>query len=105
MMGGSRRRMVANPINRYSIGDWSDLVPKADSSIYIQTSAPIGRDSNCLPSPTGDFMLWLRVYQPSVRILNGEYQGERMSNTKDKHLLAFAVTMIVIWGLGTVGYI
>lgn len=74
-MGDSQSRMVENPINRYSVGDRSGLVPNADGSIdiYIQNTAPAGHESNWLPAPTGDFKLWLRVYQPSVAILSGEY--------------------------------
>ncbi|HEX8997607.1 MAG TPA: DUF1214 domain-containing protein [Ktedonobacterales bacterium] len=67
--------LVANPINRYSLGDRSGLVPNADGSIdiYIQTTAPAGHEANWLPSPSGDFKLWLRVYQPDAAILSGAY--------------------------------
>jgi hypothetical protein len=62
----SQRRMVDNPINRYSVGDRSGLVPSGDGSIdiYIQNTAPSGHESNWLPAPTGDFVLWLRAHQP-----------------------------------------
>jgi hypothetical protein len=75
-MTDSRRDMVDNPINRYSVGDRSGLVPNADGSIdiYLQQTAPIGHESNWLPAPAGDFMLWLRAYQPGAAVLNGEYQ-------------------------------
>jgi hypothetical protein len=74
-MTDSQRLMVDNPINRYNVGDRSGLVPGADGSIdiYIQNKAPAGHESNWLPSPAGDFMLWLRVYQPGAAILSGEY--------------------------------
>ena len=67
--------LVANPINRYSVGDRSGLVPNADGSIdiYIQHSAPTGHEANWLPAPSGNFMLYLRVYQPGAAILNGAY--------------------------------
>ncbi len=67
--------LVANPINRYSVGDRSGLVPNADGSIdiYIQNQAPAGHESNWLPAPSGDFKLWLRAYQPGAAILNGAY--------------------------------
>jgi len=75
-MTNSERRTVNNPINRYSLGDRSNLISNADGSIdiYIQNTAPAGHESNWLPAPAGDFMLWLRVYQPAEAILNGEYQ-------------------------------
>jgi hypothetical protein len=74
-MGDAQNRYVANPINRYSVSDRSGLVPNADSSvdIYLQNAAPAGHESNWLPAPTGNFILWLRVYVPGQSILNGEY--------------------------------
>jgi len=68
-------QMVANPSNRYSVGDRSGLMPNADGSIdiYIQHTAPAGHESNWLPAPSGNFMLWLRAYQPTAAILSGAY--------------------------------
>jgi hypothetical protein len=40
-MGDSRRRMVDNPIHRYSVGDRSGLVPNADGSIDTQLSGSL----------------------------------------------------------------
>jgi hypothetical protein len=67
--------MVSNPIDRYSVGDRSGLVPNADGSIdiHIQSAAPAGRESNWLPAPAGNFKLMLRAYLPGPAILNGEY--------------------------------
>jgi hypothetical protein len=67
--------MVSNPIDRYSIGDRSDLVPNADGSmdIYLQRMVPAGRESNWLPAPAGKFKLMLRAYLPGRAILDGEY--------------------------------
>ena len=75
-MGNSKNQFVANPINRYSVSDRSGLVPNANGSvdIYIQNAAPPGHESNWLPAPTGRFILWLRVYMPGARILDGEYK-------------------------------
>jgi hypothetical protein len=74
-MGDAKNRFVPNPINRYSVSDRSGLVPNADGSvdIYIQNTAPAGHESNWLPAPAGNFILWLRVYMPGAAILNGEY--------------------------------
>jgi hypothetical protein len=74
-MGDSQNRFVSNPINRYSVSDHSGLTQNADGSvdIYIQNTAPKGFESNWLPAPTGNFILWLRVYIPGKAILNGEY--------------------------------
>jgi len=75
-MGDSGRRMVDNPIHRYSVGGRSGLVPNGDGSIdiYIQNTVPAVHESNWLPAPAGHFMLWLRVYQPGAAILNGAYR-------------------------------
>jgi hypothetical protein len=74
-MTNTQGHMVDNPINRYSFGDRSGLVQGADGSIdiYIQHTAPAGHEANWLPSPSGNFKLWLRAYQPSAAILSGAY--------------------------------
>jgi hypothetical protein len=74
-MGDAKNRFVPNPLNRYSVSDRSGLVPNADGSvdIYLQNAAPAGHESNWLPAPAGNFILWLRVYIPGAAILNGEY--------------------------------
>jgi hypothetical protein len=67
--------MVSNPIDRYSLGDRSGLVPNADGSIDIpiQSSAPERPESNWLPAPAGNFKLTLRAYLPGRTVLDGEY--------------------------------
>ncbi|MGE5140926.1 MAG: DUF1214 domain-containing protein, partial [Rudaea sp.] len=74
-MADAQNRFVPNPISRYSVGDRSELVSNADGSvdIYIQNTAPAGHESNWLPAPTGNFILWLRVYIPGAAILDGKY--------------------------------
>jgi hypothetical protein len=74
-MTNIQSHMVANPVNRYSVGDRSGLVANADGSIdiYIQSTAPTGHESNWLPAPTGNFKLWLRAYLPGAAILDGKY--------------------------------
>lgn len=74
-MTSTKGEMVANPSNRYSVGDRSGLVQGADGSldIYIQHTAPAGHEANWLPAPSGNFKLWLRVYQPGAAILSGAY--------------------------------
>jgi hypothetical protein len=67
--------MVPNPIDRYSVGGRSGLVPNGDGSIdiYIQRTAPAGNESNWLPAPAGKFKLMLRAYLPGRAVLDGEY--------------------------------
>jgi hypothetical protein len=75
-MGDAKNRFVANPINRYSVSDRSGLAQNADGSvdIYIQKAAPAGHESNWLPAPAGNFILWLRAYEPGQAILDGKYE-------------------------------
>ena len=75
-MGDSQNHFVANPLNRYSVSDRSGLVPNNDGSvdIYLQNSSPAGHESNWLPAPAGNFILWLRVYIPGAAILRQEYK-------------------------------
>ena len=67
--------MVSNPIDRYSVGSNSGLVPNADGSIdiYLQRAAPTGHEPNWLPAPAGNFKLMLRAYMPGRAILDGVY--------------------------------
>jgi len=67
--------MMSNPIDRYSVGSRSGLVPNADGSIdiYLQRAAPAGHESNWLPAPAGNFKLMLRAYLPGRAVLDGEY--------------------------------
>jgi hypothetical protein len=74
-MGTAKNHFVQNPINRYSVSDRTGLAQNPDGSvdIYIQNAAPAGHESNWLPAPSGNFLLWLRVYIPGEAILHGEY--------------------------------
>ncbi len=68
--------LVANPINRYSIGDRTPgLRYNADGSldINIQHEPPDSESANWLPAPEGDFRPLLRMYQPREKIWRGEY--------------------------------
>lgn len=75
-MGDARNHFVKNAINRYSVSDRTGLVPNGNGSvdIYIQKAAPVGHESNWLPAPAGNFILWLRVYLPGKPILDEQYK-------------------------------
>ncbi len=75
-MGDANNHYVPNPINRCSMSDRTKLAPNNDGSvdIYIQKTAPADHESNWLPAPSGNFILWLRVYLPGKSILDGEYK-------------------------------
>jgi hypothetical protein len=69
--------LVANPINRYSIGDRTPgLTYNDDGSldIYIQKDSPgPEKESNWLPAPEGPFRVAMRMYQPREAVLDGSY--------------------------------
>ena len=72
------RSLVANPINRYSIGDRTrGLKYGADGSLdlYVQHVSP-GKDkaSNWLPAPTGAYTLIMRIYGPEAPVFDGTWQ-------------------------------
>lgn len=75
-MYNSRQFFVANPINRYAIGDRDKLKFNPDGSldIYVQHDSP-GKDkeSNWLPADAGDFNIIMRVYWPKQEILSGAW--------------------------------
>ena len=67
---------VANPINRYSIGDRTkELDYNTDGSltVWIQHSSP-SDTNNWLPAPDGPFSLLLRLYWPTKEMLQKGYQ-------------------------------
>lgn len=74
-MGDAENHYVANPLKRYSVSGRTGLAPNPDGSvdIHIQKEAPTENESNWLPAPSGNFILWLRVYIPGEMILKGQY--------------------------------
>jgi hypothetical protein len=71
--------LVANPINRYSIGDRTpgiDYGSDGSLTITIQHDEPTDATvrANWLPSPEGDFRPILRMYEPKAPILSGTYE-------------------------------
>jgi len=76
-MYGPDRFFIANPIDRYAIGDRTPgLQYGADGSLdlYIQHDPPAGHAANWLPAPTGPFFLTMRLYLPKRSVLDGEYR-------------------------------
>ena len=74
-MADAKERFVANPLNRYLVGDRSGLVANTEGSVdvYIQITAPAGHESNWLPAPSDNFRLWLGAYMPGAAVLDGKY--------------------------------
>ncbi len=83
-IANSKRLMVANSAHRYSVSSHSGLRPDPDGSvdIYLGPTAPAGREANWLPTPSGDFMLWLRAYEPAPPVLDGTYEPPAVTEVK-----------------------
>jgi hypothetical protein len=67
---------VANPINRFALGDRDTLTYDSDGSltIHIQPDEPADLSTaNWLPAPTGAFGLCLRLYAPRPEALDGRW--------------------------------
>jgi hypothetical protein len=75
-IAGPARLMVENAAHKYRVSDRSGLQANPDGStdVYLQQTAPAGREANWLPTPSGNFMLWLRAYQPRPSVLDGTYR-------------------------------
>jgi hypothetical protein len=75
-MYGQDTFLVANPLNRYALGDRDSLKYNADGSLdlYLQHQSP-GKDqeANWLPAPAGDFNVTLRLYWPQESVLKGAW--------------------------------
>ena len=75
-MYNAKQAFVANPIDRFAIGDRDKMKFNRDGSldIYIQHDSP-GREkeSNWLPADAGDFNVILRIYWPGESVLNGTW--------------------------------
>ncbi|MCX5516505.1 DUF1254 domain-containing protein [Kaistia algarum] len=86
MYDAGDKMLVPNDIGRYKIGtDTQGLVRGADGSLTLAISAakPAGPEAaNWLPAPKGPFYLILRLYQPSVEILKGQYELPQVVRTK-----------------------
>jgi hypothetical protein len=68
--------IVANPSNRYAIGNNIPLSYNPDGSLdlYLQHDSPgIERESNWLPSPRGRLEVILRLYAPKSDALDGTW--------------------------------
>ena len=69
--------LVANPIDRYSIGDRTpglDVAADGSLTVFIQRESPgPGKEANWLPTPEGDFRPIMRMYQPRDEVLGGDY--------------------------------
>ena len=76
-MYDSHHFFVANPINRYAIGDRDALRFNPDGSLdlFLQHQSPgKEKEANWLPAPAGNFNLIMRMYWPKPEALKGTYK-------------------------------
>jgi hypothetical protein len=71
---------VSNPLDRVNLSQRSDFNFNGDGSLdlYVQNDSP-GKDkeANWLPSPVGDFALFMRLYWPNMKapsVLDGSWR-------------------------------
>ena len=70
---------VANPLERYTLGDRSNLQYEEDGSlnVYIQTEEPASEteQDNWLPAPAGPFQIIMRLYGTEESAIAGILEG------------------------------
>jgi hypothetical protein len=80
------RLLVANPIDRYSIGDRTPGLKKGkDGSleIYLQSDSPgADKESNWLPTPKGPFYMITRMYGPKQALIDGTWKDPALVEVK-----------------------
>ena len=74
--------LVANPIDRYSLGDRSGHEARRGrrpDDLRAEGLARRGQGSNWLPAPDGQFFLILRTYLPADDIVNQTWQPPKIA--------------------------
>jgi hypothetical protein len=75
---------VANPINRFAIGDRDALTYNHDGSLdlYLQHEDPgADKQSNWLPAPRGPLGVTMRLYAPQPVVLHGHWAPPPIKRT------------------------
>jgi hypothetical protein len=75
---------MANPINRFAIGDRNALKYNPDGSldIYIQKASPgTDKESNWLPAGDGTLGVTMRLYAPKASVIEGRWAPPAVTRT------------------------
>lgn len=87
------RFLVANPINRYSIGNrTSGLNADQDGglTIYVQAQSPgADKESNWLPAPSGPFFAVMRMYGPDERMISGKWKAPELKRLQSPDIFFY----------------
>lgn len=75
---------IANPLNRYTIGDRDELNFNTDGSldIVITHEQPSAAQANWLPAPKGKFALTMRLYSPKASFISGQWSVPKTERLK-----------------------
>ena len=73
--------LIDNPLNRYAINDRSEFELNEDGSldIILQADQPEKHVSNWLPTGTGGFHLFMRIYLPQETVTDGTWQAPSLN--------------------------
>lgn len=77
---------VANPLNRYKLGNLNDLKYNPDGSLdlYLQHQSPgAEKESNWLPAPADGFNMVLRLYWPAEVVTQGDWIPPAIQRVED----------------------
>jgi len=71
--------LVPNPIDRYSVGDRTPGLERAEDgslTIVMRNHEPTGPSAraNWLPTPTGSFRPILHMYEPDDAVFDGRFE-------------------------------
>jgi len=84
-MYGQDTNLVANPINRFSIGNrTAGMKYDADGGLTLQVQAatPEKDTENWLPAPKGNFYVILRCYMPGKEIVSQTWSPPALVTVK-----------------------
>jgi hypothetical protein len=77
--------LFANAMNRFALGTKNKTLKDNPGSltIYLGNESPgADKESNWVPTPRGNFSIWLRTYWPDQAVLNGTWKPPMITRTQ-----------------------